>query len=411
MIQPHSPILHLPLLLATDGSPTAQMAQQLLIPIAQHLVQTASAAPVAGETTPTGLVALHVESKPSGWRLRRRQAEATPSSSAAASQTESVEAPEEAPEEQENPAIASTPSSSISSSTSSSSTANQAAAPPLPDLPPSLALLQTELEQEPLKSLPAQLHTVQGRPATEILKHANQFQVGLIGLGCHGTSSLREMTVGSVSAEIARYASSHVLIARQPAEENASPRWHHVMLVVTGDSATQSAIALTRQLIPVGVRQLTILCIQPPITSHYLFGPFAAPTPSWQLTQSLQAAQREQSENMVHQAERAFAGLNVSIETIVQTGEAGPLICQVAQRQHVDVIALGSDASPRRSPASSAKPKGRRLPLRSLRLTATADYVIHHAVCPVLLCRLSSSMSQGGAESSTATSQAASAIH
>ncbi|MGP1382948.1 MAG: universal stress protein [Thainema sp.] len=433
MNQPFSPILHLPILLATDGSPTAVLAQQLVMPIVQHLAlrsptQTPDAELDNEPEAKPAFIAVHVQPKPSRFRRPGRSLgsseDLAPEPSAMTSPATSLSATpdnlEEPPASQTaaaslepeptttfSAASSSTPAQASSDETISSASAPESAEPAPPteassgvdatdtpptgalpaiaDLPPALAVLQAELERSNHK-VSTSLVAAQGRPATEILKQASQSQAGLIALGCHGTGGAREMLVGSVSAEIARYAGSHVLIARSAEPEHpAQPNWQHVLLVVTGELSTQSAIALTRQLVPIGIQQLTVLCVQPPLTSHYLFGPFATPNPSWQLTQSLQAAQREQSEAILQQAELALSDLDVELEMLVQTGEPGSLICQVAEQRQANLIIIGSDANPKRSKSSPSTPIGRR---RLLRLTATADYVIHHANCPVLLSRM-----------------------
>ncbi len=433
MNQPYSPILHLPVLLATDGSPTAVLAQQLIMPIVQHLALRSSAQTINPEAeAEPDFIAVHVQPKPSRFRRPGRQAQAdeladespiqsatiqsttppdlksapassSPSTVAASpapqptttlptsvpDDTPSTAIPDDSPGETvpTTPDSAEPQSREESSETAVADAISGGTAPPIPDLPSALAVLQTELERSPRQqTIAASLVAVQGRPATEILKQASQAQAGLIALGCHGTGGAREMLVGSVSAEIARYADSHVLIARSAEPEHpVQPNWQHVLLVVSGESATQSAIALTRQLAPVGIQQVTVLCVQPPLTSHYLFGPFATPNPSWQLTQSLQAAQREQSDAILQQAQLALSDLELELEMLVQTGEPGPLICQIAEQRQANLIIIGSDASSKRSKSSPATPIGRR---RLLRLTATADYVIHHANCPVLLSRM-----------------------
>lgn len=429
MTQSYSPILHLPVLLATDGSPTAVLAQQLVMPLVQHLaLRSPTQTPEAELDTEPAFIAVHVQPKPSRFRRPGRSLgsseDLAPEPSAMTSSATSLSVTpdnlEEPPDNQTaaasrepeptttfSAASSSTPAQATSDETGSSASATESAetAPPteassgvdstdppptralpaIADLPPALAVLQAELERSS-HTISTSLVAAQGRPATEILKQASQSQAGLIALGCHGTGGAREMLVGSVSAEIARYAGSHVLIARSAEPEHpVQPNWQHVLLVVTGELATQSAIALTRQLVPVGIQQLTVLCVQPPLTSHYLFGPFATPNPSWQLTQSLQAAQREQSEAILQQAELALSDLDVELEMLVQTGEPGSLICQVAEQRQANLIIIGSDANPKRSKSSPPAPIGRR---RLLRLTATADHVIHHANCPVLLSRM-----------------------
>jgi nucleotide-binding universal stress UspA family protein len=182
------------------------------------------------------------------------------------------------------------------------------------------------------------------------------------------------------------------------------PRLHHLLLVVNESPATQQAIATVRQLLPAGVRQLTILYAQQPLNADYLFGPFATPTPSWQLNQSLQDAQKEQGDGILEQARAAFSAPTVDVHTLRQIGDPGPLICQTAQQQQVDLIVLGGNAMQRwlRLPAGDglfplqsfwrSKPVDAEVvkpppALRNTRLSAAEDYTLHHAPCPVLLCR------------------------
>ncbi len=354
-----------PLLLATDGSNSAVLAQQLIGPVAQLLSTADSDQPVLEIVTvqPRPPRRVKLPSLP-------RRSDSTPS------QTEPSRPAEESP--------------------------------PLSEPGASPAQLHTQVQAELPAGLRINSYICQGRPTTEILNHAHRTQAGLIAVGCQGKGATEELFLGSVSAAIARYAPCHVLVARrlsskssspelssdksssdESSSEDAAPSWRHVLLVVSGSDATKQAIALTRQLIPIGIQQVTVLCVQPPLNTHYLFGAFATPTPSWQLTQSLQQAQKEQSEQMVQQAEAALQmpdlqpdlQPNLRVDTLVQISEPGPLICQIAQQRQVDMVIMGGDSS--RRFAKGDRP----LPGRHPRLTVTGDYVIHHSPCPVLLCR------------------------
>ncbi|AFY68030.1 universal stress protein [Geitlerinema sp. PCC 7407] len=305
-----------PLLVATDGSPSALLAQRLVYPLAS-VVKMRDREPV--------LHCLTVEPRPS----RRRAAEAEPPD------------PEEA--------------SGEAAPTASQNAVLEAIAADLP------------------ADLSVSLQVRQGRPANEILRYARRTRPGLIALGQHGVGGVRELLLGSVSSAIARYADCPILIARHPeTEAPTEARWQRILLVVNGFPATKQAIALTRQILPIGVQHVSIFCVQPPLTSQYLFGPFATPTPNSQLTLSLQQVQHEQSEQLIHQAEAALADSGIDVSSQIQIGEPGPLICQLAQHHQSDLIIVGSD---------------RRPAFRNIRLNATGDYLIHHAPCPVLLCR------------------------
>lgn len=222
----------------------------------------------------------------------------------------------------------------------------------------------------------------QRRPTLRILNYAQEVQAGLIAVvwRSHRKKEAAGELPGGVALAIARFAPTPVLVMHETDTPSAL-RWDHVLLVVNASDATQGAIALTRQLIPAGVRRVTILCIQPPLNTHYLFGPFATPTPSWQLNQSLRQAQQEQSQAIVKQAEAVLQMPDLTVQTLVQMSDPGSLICQVAQQQQVNVIIMGSDATHRLSLAPYHPA------FRGARLTPVADYVIRHTTCPVLLGR------------------------
>ena len=326
-----------PFLLATDGSISARMAQRLLYPIAHTL---------AGQWSRQGqplIAVLNVQPRSPG---RRHPVEADIELD--------VTEPEIADPADEDEASLSMPEINGTSSSQ--------------PLSPLLVSVQADFPPD----LSVSFQVRQGRAATEILTYARQIHAGLIAVGHQGLGGVRELLLGSVSSAVARYADCNVLVTRGPWEELITPSWEHVLLVVNGSPATKQAIAVTRQLIPAGIRQVTVLYVQPPLTTHYLFGPFATPTPSWQLNQLLQQVQKEQSEQIIQQVRESLSLPDLKIQTLVQTSEPGPLICQIAQQQQANLIILGSD---------------RRPAFRNIRLSATGDYTIHHAPCPVLLCR------------------------
>jgi len=187
-------------------------------------------------------------------------------------------------------------------------------------------------------------------------------------------------------------------VARSRSETPTPVSLNHALLVVDSSSSARQALAATRQLVPAGIRQVTLLHIQPPLNVSYLVSPFVARSSSWQLNQSLQDAQREQGEAILQRALAAISILDLKVQTRLQIGDPGPTICQVAQDLDINLIILGSDPARRSllSPlqAMRASRRSRSDPdnapaLRNTRLSVTEDYVIHYAPCPVLLCRTS----------------------
>jgi len=230
----------------------------------------------------------------------------------------------------------------------------------------------------------------QGRPVAEAVSYAQTLQAGLVAVACRGSGKGKESRLrnipsalgSTVSQGLARHAPCPVLLVPPTSRPIAnSLQWRHIVLVVSASEASRQAIAITKQLLPVGVEQVTLLCIEPPLNSYYWFGPFAPPPTNWQFNQYLQQIRQEQSQLLLQQAEETLEKKNLTVQRLILQGEGGPLICQVAQQHEADAILLGSDAM-RYLNLSRYDPA-----FRPGRLTATADYVIHHASCPVLLCR------------------------
>ncbi|WP_146141207.1 universal stress protein [Stenomitos frigidus] len=370
MTQTTAPVLFSPFLLATDGSPSAQLAQTLLAMIAQS---------VQAQQNGNGRALVTVLTVQPHRSSRSRQP--PPKQASVANRLPDAN--------QETPPIA------VDGAPETLATAT-----PIPTADDLAKTMQTSFPA----NLPLTVQVRQGRPAIEILHCARTLQAGLIAVGSRGTSGMRGRLMGSVSAVIARYAPCSVLVARGTAVAAASPSLQHLLLVVNDSPATRQAIAITQQLLPAGVKKVTILYPQQPLNADYLFGPFATPTPSWQLTQSLQEAQREQSETILDDAKAAFSTLDVEVQTLRQTGEPGPLICQVALQQQANLIVLGGNTMRRWLPLPAgerrfslqsfrrSKPIETELVkqppvLRNTRLSATEDYTLHHAPCPILLCR------------------------
>jgi nucleotide-binding universal stress UspA family protein len=361
MLQTTAPVLTFPWLLATDGSPSAQLAQEWV----RRLFPAFQAADSEDERPPLAVVNVQP-------RSRRRSLRPSEESSA-----ESVVQP------------------------GSPSRFPRLRLPSATDGATAMATNMAEVSASLTQDFPtvAELAVTvrQGRPTTEILNQARSIQAGLIVLGHRGIHSTHDVLLGGVSSAVARYAPCSVLVARGPKDAPAhdeNPSLHG-LLVVDGSRAAQRAIAATQQLALAGLQRVTILHVEPPIHSNALISPFAASTPNWHLSQSLHTAQQEHEAEIVAAAKASLHAPQLEVNTLIQTGDPGPSICQVAQNLAVDLVLLGSDSTPkvlptplqavrlvRRNSASSD-----RLALRNTRLSVTEDYVIHYAPCSVLLCR------------------------
>jgi nucleotide-binding universal stress UspA family protein len=394
MANTDSRVLFPPLLLATDGSPSACLAQKMVRPLVQ-LFQAEEQEKLSGsDLKPEGESG--GEAQPPNQELPAPMPKSRvvsillmvltvqPKVSKRMQRSKKVSS-DSIPVEGE-------PAKTLTVKTSEKSS-NLAAG-----LTPSLEELTAAVQADFPSLSRIHVEVRQGRPTTEILNCARSIEAGLIAVGHRGGGGMRELVLGSVSTAIARYAPCSVLITRSSSQSAHSPSLNHVLLVVDESVGTRAAIAATRQLIPAGIQTITLLHIQSPLNANYLLGPFFSPTPSWQLSQSLQNVQKEQGMQVL---QRAIAALHcedgqVTITPRFQTGDAGPLICQIAQELQVNLIILGNDFSRRtllsplqgrRSHPTTPDAESTARPIRNTRLSITDDYVIHYAPCPVLLCR------------------------
>lgn len=339
MNQTLAPVLAPPLLLAVDGSASARSAQQMIRPIAELLQ-------AHHRSNPSVLTVVTVQP-----RVSRRGRRENHKAQRELGQTATI----------------------VSAQAAHESTL-------------AVENLTALVREDFAVGFPLTVEVRQGRPVTEILNCARSLQAGLIAVGHRGVGGMRELMLGSVSTAIARYAPCSVLVARTPPKAIA-PGWQHVLVVVDDAIATRHALALVRQFADAGIQRVTLLHVQSPVNANYLVGPFVSPNPSWQLSQSLQSAQKEEGENILHQAKATLEHTNLTVQTRLQTGDPGPLLCQVAQEVQANLILLGSDLT-RRSLLSPLQAfRGDRPVLRNTRLSVTEDYVIHYAPCAVLLCR------------------------
>ena len=89
-----------------------------------------------------------------------------------------------------------------------------------------------------------------------------------------------------------------------------------------------------------------------------------------ELEEELEAEQRAVQDDEVHELDEI---LGITAEHLIETGEPGPTICEVAARVGADVVVLGSHGHGW---------------LQRVLLGSVSHHVLQHAPCPVLVMRL-----------------------
>ena len=141
-----------------------------------------------------------------------------------------------------------------------------------------------------------------------------------------------------------------------------------VLLCTDGSDLALTAIRQGLALL-VTPGRLVLLTVAPPVDPTLVTGTgFAGGVMSFDEKNDLVEAQRDAAQITLDETVVELG--NPGIETKVEYGDAGRMICDVAASLPASVVVLGTH--------------GRR-GLRRAVMGSTADYVVRHAVCPVLV--------------------------
>ena len=141
-----------------------------------------------------------------------------------------------------------------------------------------------------------------------------------------------------------------------------------VLLCTDGSDLALTAIRQGLALLAMPGRTV-LLTVAPPVDPTLVTGTgFAGGVMSFDEKNDLVEAQRDAAQITLDETVAAL-GL-ADVETLVEYGDAGRVICEVAASLPASVVVLGTH--------------GRR-GLRRAVMGSTADHVVRHAVCPVLV--------------------------
>lgn len=141
-----------------------------------------------------------------------------------------------------------------------------------------------------------------------------------------------------------------------------------VLLCTDGSDLALSAIRQGLDLLATPER-IVVLTVASPVDPSLVTGTgFAGGVMSFEEKNDLVEAQREAAEITLADTVEAL-GLT-GVETLLKFGDAGHTICEVAEELPASVVVLGTHG---------------RSGIRRAVMGSTSDYVVRHAVCPVLV--------------------------
>jgi len=239
----------------------------------------------------------------------------------------------------------------------------------------SVTLRQAELERiaQERRHQAAKLacHICVGRPVAEIVQAAIDFRSDLLVISTHGRTGLNHLLMGSVAERVVRHAPCPVLVVRK-----------HERELISAGKEQMLGVRADRILVPVDFSPRSIGALRyaarfartfgGKITVFHSLNLFAGLVPS-EYPITCDATYREVEETAQQEARKCLAehvAADLADEAIVRTGLPLTEITAFAQAGKFDLIICAT-----RSAA----------PLHHTLLGSTAEQIMRHADCPVLV--------------------------
>lgn len=208
-------------------------------------------------------------------------------------------------------------------------------------------------------------HAVEGRPFAEICRIARQHRIDLIVVATRGNTGLKHLLLGSTAERIVRHSPCPVLVVH-PREKNEGREFRikRILVPIDFSDCSRQGLDYARRLALQSGAQLVVLnsvALQYYITSDE-YARYDLPL----LMQQEEKASRRRMRELIQSTD--WNGLDV--KPSLQIGHAGQQICAQAVREGSDLIVTSTHGT---------------TGFKHILVGSTAEYVVRHARCPVLV--------------------------
>ncbi|MGH8092020.1 MAG: universal stress protein, partial [Chthoniobacterales bacterium] len=209
------------------------------------------------------------------------------------------------------------------------------------------------------------IHVVKGRPFEEICRLARELEIDLIVTGTRGQTGLKHLVLGSTAERVVRYAPCPVLVLHSLGNVRRSRAlFRRILVPVDFSPCSAQGVAVAKALARKFGSQLFLLhsidLHYYSANSKYLLYDYPP------LLAAAETAARTQMEELV----TGVAREGVAVDGTLENGHAGEQICARAREFRVELIVTSTHG---------------RTGLKHTLLGSTAEYVVRHAPCPVLV--------------------------
>ena len=226
-----------------------------------------------------------------------------------------------------------------------------------------------EVHELPLR--PEHIHVRKGRPYEEICYLARELGMDLIVIPTRGNTGWKHLALGSTAERVVRYSPCPVLIVRPgtKADENGqapagSVSFRNIVVPVDFSDFSREALDYAKNL----AREFgsTLLLLHSVYLQYYVTNDEYARYDFPLVMEGLEKFAQEQMRELVRNTARD----GIKVESMLEVGHAGEQICDRAKDRNADLIVTATHG---------------RTGLKHALIGSTAEFVVRHASCPVLV--------------------------
>jgi nucleotide-binding universal stress UspA family protein len=212
------------------------------------------------------------------------------------------------------------------------------------------------------------IHAIKGRPFEEICRLAQEIDIDLIVIATRGNTGLKHLLLGSTAERVVRYSPCPVLVVRGSDSRKKPvpklPTFQKILVPVDFSDCSMKGLEYAKKLAREFRAKLILL--HSIALQYYVASDEYARYDLPLLLDQIDEAAKQQMRDLVQQTN--WNG--VEVETSIEIGHAGQQICASASDRKADLIAISTHG---------------RTGFEHVLLGSTAEYVVRHASCPVLV--------------------------
>jgi len=212
------------------------------------------------------------------------------------------------------------------------------------------------------------IHAIKGRPFEEICRLAQEIDIDLIVIATRGNTGLKHLLLGSTAERVVRYSPCPVLVVRGSDSKKKSAQqleaFRKILVPVDFSDCSMKGLEYAKKLAREFRAKLILL--HSIALQYYVASDEYARYDLPLLLEQIDEAAKQQMRDLVQQTN--WNG--VEVETSIEISHAGQQICAEATERNAGLIAILTHG---------------RTGFKHVLLGSTAEYVVRHASCPVLV--------------------------